>query len=72
MAKLTETPNPTGETAKKQLNPYEGYQISAFLRGIKFLYKGDELDARNLSEKQLEVLAADVKFEHITKKPIKS
>ena len=62
------------ETIKpsRRLNPYDGYYVSAFLRGIKFRYKGSELDARNLNEKQLEMLAADDKFKHITKRKTKS
>lgn len=56
---------------RTRLNPYEGYYVSAYLRGRRFAYKGSELHAGSLNDKQLEMLAADVNFKHITKKPIK-
>lgn len=61
----------TATKTKVASSPYADYNISNFLRGQRFRYKGSDLDANNLSLKQLEVLAADENFKHITKKEVK-
>lgn len=66
--KETAAPETNVSVAKAKLNPYDGYYVSATLRGRRFLYKGDTLDANNLSPAQLERLASDEKFKHVTKK----
>lgn len=66
--------NPVKKTATKTMaarNPYADFTISPYLLGQRFRYKGSELDANNLSIKQLEMLAADENFKHITKKQSK-